>query len=87
MSFNLTAQKETLYFNIIHNDKVIGTLKAIKETKDERTIYTDETIITTHIFTKIEVKYNYEAVYYNNGLTESNVVIMLNGHQKTKTTT
>ncbi len=87
MSFHLSAQKKILYFNILHNDKVIGTLKAIKDTNDERTIYTDQTIITTHIFTKIEVEYKYEAIYFNNDLIESNVNIFLNGHQKTKTTT
>jgi len=87
MNFNLTAQKETHLFNIIHNDKVIGTLKAVKETTEEGIIYTDHTIISTHIFTKIEVKYSFEAIYSDNEMTKSNVVIMLNGHQRTKTIT
>lgn len=87
MSFHLSAQKKILYFNILHNDNVIGTLEAKKEINGEKIIFTDQTIISTHILTKIEVEYNYEAIYYNNDLTESNVIIFLNGHQKTKTTT
>ena len=87
LNFSLNAQNKILYFNIMHNDNLVGTLEAKKEINGEKIIFTDQIVISTRILTKIEIEYKYEAIYSNNALTESNVVIMLNGHQKTKTTT
>jgi len=74
-----------LTFEIIHNNKPIGELKAVKEIKDGKTTYTDNTSIVAHIFTKIEVNYKYKCVFSDNQLLQADVVIMLNGHVRTKT--
>ena len=88
ISITLNAQQqENLTFEIIHNNKPIGELKAVKEIKDGKTTYTDNTSIVAHIFTKIEVNYKYKCVFSNNKLLQADVVIKLNGHVRTKTST
>jgi len=85
--FQLNAQVEQYGFNIIHSDKQIGTLKASKESDGLKTIYSDKTTLQTHLFTKINVDFSYDVEYSANTFVNSMVLIHVNGHEHTKSST
>ncbi|WP_055436893.1 DUF6134 family protein [Lacinutrix algicola] len=78
---------ETLYFDIIHKDKVIGSLKATKTIKDSTTFYKSSTTIETRIIKEIRVNYKYDVTFKNNLLETSNVDITVNEKPHAKTDT
>ncbi|WP_324027204.1 hypothetical protein QSV08_05210 [Maribacter sp. BPC-D8] len=70
--------KNTFYFDIIHKDNVIGSLKASKTIKDSKVHYQSVTTINTRVIKKIDVNYLYNVTYENNKLKRANVVIDVN---------
>ncbi len=85
--FSLKAQQVKNEFNIIHNDKTIGTLVASKAIDGSKTTYSDDTNIEAHFFTKIKVVYKYDEIYTDGDLSKASVSIYINGHEHTKTST
>jgi hypothetical protein len=70
--------KNTLFFDIISKDKVIGNLKATKTIKDTKVHYKSVTSISTKIFKEIQVNYQYDVTYENDKLKKANVLIDVN---------
>ena len=89
ISFNSSAQntQESIIFNIIHKNKVIGSLKAEKIVKDSCTNYKSITHINTRIIKKIQVIHEYEVTFKNQQLTKAKVNISVNNKQQAKTVT
>lgn len=89
ISFNSSAQntQESIIFNIIHKNKVIGSLKAEKIIKDSSTNYKSITHINTRIIKKIQVIHEYEVTFKNQQLTKAKVNISVNNKQQAKTVT
>ena len=78
---------ESLYFNVVHKGKVIGSLNATKTLKDSITYYQSSTTIETRIIKEIRVNYKYDVAFKKNMLESSKVDITLNEkpHAKTRT--
>ena len=70
--------KNTLLFDIVHKDNVIGSLKASKTIKDSKIHYQSVTIINTRVIKEIDVNYLYNVIYENNKLKRANVLIDVN---------
>lgn len=85
-STNNTLNKN-LYFDVVHNGKVIGSLNAVKTLKDSITYYQSSTTIETRIIKEIRVHYKYDVAFENNMLESSKVDITVNEkpHAKTQT--
>ncbi|WP_299107723.1 DUF6134 family protein [uncultured Winogradskyella sp.] len=85
-STNNTLNKN-LYFDVVHNGKVIGSLNATKTLKDSITYYQSSTTIETRIIKEIRVHYKYDVAFENNMLESSKVDITVNEkpHAKTQT--
>lgn len=79
----MNAQSETLYFDVLHKGKNIGSLKTEKSTDGNNVRYVSSTIIEFHMFTTIEIIFNYDVSYQNNTLNKSAVKIKVHGHLKT----
>lgn len=84
---SLSAQTETLYFDVIHSGESIGTLKAEKTVEGVKTIYTSNTNIEYHMFMTIKIDYTYNVIYNADELEQAKVHIMLRGHEKTNVMT
>ena len=78
---------ESLYFNVVHKGKVIGSLNATKTLKDSITYYHSSTTIETRIIKEIRLNYKYDVAFKKNMLESSKVDITLNEkpHAKTRT--
>lgn len=85
-SLNNTSNKN-LYFDVVHNGRVIGSLNASKTFKDSITNYKSSTIIETRIIKEIRVNYKYDVAFENNMLESSNVDITINEKPHAKTYT
>jgi len=70
--------KNTLFFDIVHKNNVIGSLKASKTIKDSKIHYQSVTTINTRIIKEIDVNYLYNVIYENNKLKRANVLIDVN---------
>ncbi|SHK20935.1 hypothetical protein SAMN04488007_2375 [Maribacter aquivivus] len=70
--------KNTFYFDIIHKDNVIGSLKASKTIKESKVHYQSVTTINTRVIKEIDVNYLYNVTYENNKLKRANVLIDVN---------
>ncbi|TDT45310.1 hypothetical protein CLV90_2396 [Maribacter spongiicola] len=70
--------KNTFYFDIIHKDNVIGSLKASKSIKDSKVHYQSVTTINTRVIKEIDVNYLYNVTYENDKLKRANVLIDVN---------
>ncbi|WP_282051332.1 DUF6134 family protein [Maribacter aquivivus] len=70
--------KNTFYFDIIHKDNVIGSLKASKTIKESKVHYQSVTTINTRVIKEIDVNYSYNVTYENNKLKRANVLIDVN---------
>ncbi|ETN96115.1 DUF6134 family protein [Zhouia amylolytica] len=75
--------EEKVSFEVLHRDKSIGVLEAVKETYHKEVVYNNHTSIDTRIITKIEVNYGYNVTYDNNGLVEASAQIKFNGKERT----
>lgn len=80
-------KNENLYFDIVHNKKVIGSLKATKIITNSKTYYQSSTTIETHIIKAIRVNYKYDVTFDDKMLETANVDITVNEipHAKTHT--
>lgn len=83
----LFAQNESLLFDVIHSGKTIGTLKAEKKIKGDKTHYASYTNIEFHMFMTIKIEYTYNVTYVDDELNHAKVHIMLKGHEKTNVRT
>ncbi|WP_282111655.1 DUF6134 family protein [Maribacter stanieri] len=72
------ASKNTLTFDIINKNEVIGNLKATKTSTDTKTHYQSVTTISTKILKEIKVNYKYDVTYERNKLKKANVYIDVN---------
>jgi len=79
--------EKNLYFDVVHNGKVIGSLNATKTHKNSVTYYQSSTIIETRIIKEIRVNYKYDVAFENNLLESSNVNITVNEKPHAKTHT
>ena len=70
--------KNTFYFDIIHKDNVVGSLKASKTIKDSKVHYQSVTTINTRVIKEIDVNYLYNVTYENDKLKRANVLIDVN---------
>ncbi|MDF4202977.1 hypothetical protein PXD56_08430 [Maribacter sp. SA7] len=77
----------TLSFNIIHKDKIVGNLHATKTIKSSRVNYQSITTINTRIIKEIEVNYEYDVTYENSLLKTANVLIEVNNKPHANITT
>ncbi|MBD0776842.1 hypothetical protein HPE56_03465 [Maribacter sp. ANRC-HE7] len=77
----------SLLFDIIMNDKVIGSLEATRTTDGSQTIYKSLTSIKTKIIKDVEVDYEYNVIFEKSILKKANVDILINQkpHVKTRT--
>ena len=80
---NVNAQNETLFFDVIHKGENIGSLKTEKSTDGNNVHYVSSTIIEFHMFTTIEIIFNYDVSYQNNVMSKSAVKVKVHGHLKT----
>ena len=89
ISLNSSAQntQESITFNIIHKNKVIGSLEATKTIKDTTTYYKSSTNINTRIIKNIHVNHKYNVVFNQGLLSSADVNIIINDKQNAKTIT
>ncbi|MRH99447.1 hypothetical protein GH721_02780 [Kriegella sp. EG-1] len=81
------STKTVLNYDIIIKEKIVGTLKATKYSKDDKVIYQSTTTIKTRFITEIAVNYNYDVIFEKNIMKKSQVVIEVNNktHANTQT--
>lgn len=84
---NVNAQIEQLDFEIIHKNKVVGSLITKKVITDSGTNYSSITELEIHILTKIKVNYTYDVSYINNFLNVGSVIVKVHGREKTNVRT
>ncbi|WP_223034419.1 DUF6134 family protein [Hanstruepera marina] len=83
----VSAQTQTKQFNILHDGKSLGTLKATKTTDGDITTYASHTKIQYHLIVPIEIIYDYQVSFNNKELREAKANIMVKGNEKTNTKT
>lgn len=85
--FNASSVNTTLVYDIVINDKVVGSLEATRKQKDRLIWYRSATVINTKIIRNIEVQYNYDVHFEDERLQSSQVAIYINtkSHANTKT--
>ena len=78
---------ETLYFDVILRNKVVGELKATRQLQGNKTIYKNTTTLSTHIITDIVVSYQYEVAFANDQLIHADAFVTTNNkmHKQMKT--
>ncbi|WP_194507761.1 DUF6134 family protein [Psychroserpens luteus] len=79
--------EEKIYFDIVRNNKVIGSLKATRTIKDSKIHYQSSTTIETKIIKDIRVNYKYDVTFEAELLEKSNVNITVNENPHAKTVT
>lgn len=81
------ADDTSLYFDIVHKNNVVGSLKATKTIDGPMVYYQSLTSIETRIIKEIEVDYMYDVTFENEILEMATVNISLNDrtHAKTRT--
>ncbi len=85
---SLNSNEESLYFDIIlHNKKVIGSLKVTKSVINAETYYHSFTVIKTHIPREVQVNYKYDVTFENALLKQADVVITVNKKPHANTNT
>lgn len=78
ISEEINPVKNTLLFDVLNNDKVIGSLKATKTISDSKVHYQSITTINTRVIKEIDINYLYNVIYENNKLKRANVRINVN---------
>ncbi|WKB80659.1 hypothetical protein QYR09_12980 [Cellulophaga lytica] len=79
--------KTVLHFNILHKNKIVGSLVTTKTIDDNVINYHSFTHIQTKIITTINVKYTYNVAFKNKELNKADVSIMLNNKVYAETNT
>ncbi len=69
---------DEVYFNVLHNGKNIGELKASKSVDGEFTTYTNTTDLKAKVVMDMRVKLKIQSLYKNNQLESSKVDISVN---------
>ncbi|WP_054851872.1 DUF6134 family protein [Olleya sp. ITB9] len=82
-----TPKKNTINFNVVRNNKIIGNLKATKTTTNNSINYQSATTIEAKIIKNIIVKYNYDVTFKSNNLETADVKIIVNNNPHTSTKT
>ncbi|MEP2237891.1 MAG: DUF6134 family protein [Maribacter sp.] len=82
-----TKPNNSLNFNIIHNDKIVGNLQAKQTIENSKINYQSISTINTRIIKEIEVNYKYDVTYENNLLKRANVLIDVNNRPHADITT
>ncbi len=77
----------SLYFDIVHKDKVVGSLKASQTIEGSKVCYQSFTSIKTQIIKDIQVNYKYDVTFENEFLKKADVNITLNDKPHTETHT
>ncbi len=75
---SLKSPEENLFFDIVHNNKIIGSLNTTKTIKDNKTYYHSSTTIETRIIEDIRVNYKYDVIFVSTILEKSDVNITVN---------
>ncbi|WP_405572572.1 DUF6134 family protein [Winogradskyella sp. Asnod2-B02-A] len=81
------STEKNLYFDVVHNGNVIGSLNATKTFKNSMIYYQSSTTIETRIIKEVKVNYKYDVAFENNMLESSNVDITVNEKPHAKTHT
>ncbi|WP_339714149.1 DUF6134 family protein [uncultured Kriegella sp.] len=76
-----------LYFDIVMNEKTIGSLKATKTNKNSQDYYHSSTTVKTKVIRNITVNYTYDVSFENGQLRKSDVNIMINDRPHAETST
>lgn len=84
---SLSAQTETIHFDVIHDGKPLGTLDASKTTEGDIVVYKSHTEIQYHLVVSIAIDYDYHVSFNNNELREAKALIKVKGTEKTNTKT
>ncbi|QCE43473.1 hypothetical protein E9099_03205 [Psychroserpens sp. NJDZ02] len=84
---DFNTSEEKILFDVIRNEKVIGSLKATKTIKDSKTYYKSSTSINAKIIKEIRVNYKYNVIFDSDLLEQSNVNITVNEKSHAKTIT
>ena len=84
---NSKLSKDKIYFDIIHNEKVIGNLIATRTITDSKIQYQSYTTIKTKIIKDIQVNYKYDVIFEAELLEKSNVNITVNENPHAQTVT
>ncbi|PKB44787.1 hypothetical protein AX016_3009 [Cellulophaga sp. RHA19] len=84
---NTKADTTVLNFNILHKNKVVGSLVATKVINGDIISYHSFTQIQTKIITTVDLKYDYNVTFNSDKLFKSNVSILLNGKSLAETST
>ena len=83
----LQAQTTTHNFEVLHDNRLLGTLEATKTVTGNQIVYTSHTQIEYHLMVNIEVVYDYHVTFSNGILQEAKAHIMVRGNDKTKVQT
>jgi len=86
-SFSDSTKMETITFEVVMRNKIVGELIASKEQKKELTIFKSKTQIKTQLLKEINVLYDYTATFSKKKMIHSTADINVNGkaHEKTLT--
>jgi len=84
---SLNPSEENVYFDVVHNAKVIGSLEATKTIKGAKTYYQSSTTIETRIIKDICVNYMYDVVFDATLLEKADVYISVNEKPHAETST
>lgn len=85
--FSVEVFAETLYFDVVRNDKTIGELTAKQYSNAGHITYTTTTQINTRIIKYIEVYYQFVVTMSRNYLNTADALITVNGKIRDHTLT
>lgn len=77
--------QETIHFDVVRNEKIIGELVAIKSHSDGLITYSNSTNITSRVFKDISICYQFDVVMIQNKLDAANAMIEVNGRVRNHT--
>ncbi|WP_168796643.1 DUF6134 family protein [Cognatitamlana onchidii] len=83
----IQAQSEHHLFNVIYQDKLLGTLEATKVTKGNVINYKSHTNIEYSFLINFSISYKYDVLYVDGILKDANAHITVRGKDKTKVRT
>ena len=81
------AKEEVILFDVILRNKVVGELKAVKTSTENRTTYHSFTNIKTSLIAKLEVDFTTRVVYQTGVMQEAKADVAVNGKAFTDTYT
>jgi hypothetical protein len=74
-----SVEEESVLFDIVHKDRIVGVLKAVKRSNGASIIYENFTRVNTCIIKRIEMTYETKVVFENGEMVEANVITRVNG--------